>query len=56
MIINSKPTTETEYKGIPIFQNSPELIQAIKERGIKVARRTIAKYRSQIGVKSSYDR
>ncbi|MDY5684037.1 MAG: undecaprenyl-phosphate galactose phosphotransferase WbaP [Treponema sp.] len=37
MIINSKPTTETEYKGIPIFQNSPELIQAIKELGIKVA-------------------
>lgn len=33
-----------------------KLSDMLSERGIKVARRTIAKYRSQIGVKSSYDR
>ena len=33
-----------------------KLSDMLAERGIKVARRTIAKYRSQIGVKSSYDR
>lgn len=33
-----------------------KLSDMLLERGIKVARRTIAKYRGQIGVKSSYDR
>ena len=33
-----------------------KLADLLAQRGIKIARRTVAKYRSQIGVKSSYDR
>lgn len=33
-----------------------KLSDMLAERGIKVARRTVAKYRTQIGVRSSYDR
>ena len=33
-----------------------KLAAALAERGIKIARRTVAKYRSQMNIESSYSR
>lgn len=48
-IISAQPPGEKQL-------SDQKLADLLSEKGIKVARRTVAKYRAQLGVKSSYDR
>lgn len=43
-----------EYKNQPLSDS--KLTQLLNEKGIKIARRTVAKYRGQLGINNSYGR
>ena len=38
------------------YQNTRSILKELNEQGIKIARRTVAKYRAQLGIENSYNR
>jgi len=42
---------DAEDKSAPLSDDA--LVEKLKERGIEIARRTVAKYRAQLGIQSA---